>query len=1755
MQLTNFSLTNTASYQLKNGRFSAKISCKFQALVDVTTASFLHKDIRLSGELSLEISGLPVRALDHYKPFWTGFIESAPHQKIQYVDSSLFDGRRPAFTVATKLPISKPSAVLNYTVMTAADVNVRLGPMDALISHHGNTIRGLFLPSSVLLPFLRTRAVGRESLISQSSYACQGTQCPSSIISASQDLISDAANCSSSYLVNFAASLSLDMTMDNDSIDIQSVSATSQAIFGCTGNLEGFISLSLSVSTPQATIWPLVDYLSDPKAAAGLVKSSPLDRTGSMTGYLTDVQGNIQTIVSLDLFSASRAGLSIPDLPVTSQSAPQLQQLFNLIGMTAVTGIAAVDAAIVSSFSDVTAVFGNYVSGTMNATERGFIQYYAGIHSNSMNLHFSEDGRTTTLTFSLPISTPITLSDPIIATANQLLNSFGNSTISKVNGNEYPIPQITSNTPLIASISAFVVAAVDISGMGNSTEFSLSSIQVSATAQISASFNPGYLFSSFNTFIDLKNGYNSIEGILTQALGGNEVKQDDSGIIYVSGTFPVTPSVIAVQFLNLTNYLGNFTSQSTPLLPTTIDVSLIGETTQWKDLGVDLSASIANLPAGSQTSLIESTLDSTLQSLMSNNSYIHSKIIASTTGVIQLHIQYRNMQSFTITTDNTVWKPKLDTSRLDLAIITSTEFVFSVSEDGISFQVFQVSGSCQSNAFNIPLVKGMIASSITMGTIIVTVDEENSFGNSAIQLNAIASSRNSNTTLTVDLVDPNLLQYSQYINFQVSPDCNRMAPELITSTIVDGFFNMFMMSFQYSLNLVVPPLQSNLSNLSDLPSGLAKMTPWFYVPVMSNPPVASTAVFCAPTDSQVTLSLQWNSMPNVQCTISLDTTTLQNAVDQLNQGIQACGLQNVIAAKLGQIAASESECGTIEFFQANPGLIWMFNMNVTGGVGNTSNFWISQTMPTFNNWEDMAVFFAVLLQLDEINMKPVYSSVSLAEAPYLVPPELVPYYPAEFDTVAMEMNIQVTNQANAPTVNQISNSNSSVTYSLNGGTLSGSIVSWLDTQVIVALGTPPYGGGNNLSLFTNFSSPDGTQGFVVSGNNTFILYIEAELRTNSSQVTTINGSFPIVLTVGSTIYDAFTSEIVSAITDPTLSPLIQVVFIPAKNYSSLSNYSRLTSNEQMRITASRVISNYTLILPRIISIQNSTLNYLNNRTIVFPTYQVLAGNTSIGIDANMNLNIPSINGIIGIVDVSSNSTNGTMEMSIMASSPGYQNFAKLFLSAQNPRRFFELWNTTVAINNQVIADHLEMGIQDEISGPLTSTLFIANQWNISSLEEFNYTKNNLNFTSQFPNGEKVLSGLQQTSSDTFCIWFDMINTQISDLILSQTYVSANLPLVKKSLKSLWQDSIGKTLANIQQKLCNNSKVQSTVNDLCALMNGMFGANACSYSNISDVMLSVQMDFQLQNAFPTKFLLNTPAIYSNSSVPVGVGATSDLTISTVLDATIALVVEFTDGQISVYLAPGTGFTLQFQMGANGKINVAFGPLLLTLGNLDASLGNPSTLWIGVNNNLQTDFTINGAASLYADVESLGEIVCQLEITCSSIYDYIQGDYTTTHHSEVGCGGTDFAGLLGELIIHNRIYRFFSQDFLVATQLVSAYEDTIGNNLWGEAGVLLALDIPLIRQDIQTFLQKELGAFISPPLLNQFCSLLSQSVLDMVLHGSYNDSVLDQLILEAFTDIFCYVFKPYLLACPQVPVWTSQGISELSRNLPSRLQYDH
>lgn len=1653
---------------------------------------------------------------------WNGQLTSLK-SNIFIHDSNLFDGNPPDVLLqpSTADPLLFENAT--FVQMMAGDLNKRMDIFSATPSSVNRSIRGVYLPSTLLPPPSVSDSVsgilygfdGEYGTLIQSSASCYGEECNPKIVEILQSMVSTSTQkyCEVTPITSTIGSyLTFDMFITNSSISVRGVAASTFGIFNCSNY--GNVGIRVSSFAPSTYKWPLNVFLSDITAATNLIRSTLIKSEGNIYGTLT-IGNAIYTSLRSDLFGSSLGGIFVPDRELNLVT---VNAIFTEIISTTETSYSTINDGLKNLFpiSQLPELIATYTLSSELPTTIGFFQWF--VHQDpNLKIYVSDDGSNITISIIYFGSSPIDCNDPSMSVLNQEITTLGNAVHTKYSSiSNIPIPAIDCvHTTLSASTSALYASQIVITNLESVSM--VSEPQMSYVINANAQFTSSQLFATAIITSDLVNAYSTIKATfvssISSQLGVSDVALDEDGNVCVDNVW--TNAYELLPFFGdvlMDVKMTNWTYQD--LTPFMVNFGQVGSST-WDQILTQMMSTFSDFDNHTDSFVIAAQLAAVIEAVDNSDSMtVIANVVPNVDYSLFVHITVFTLENASITRSGTIWERNLDTNRLKVPVIFASHLQFLVSTTQGQLQRLSVSGQSQLDGWTLPFLDGMILGSVRSSSLQVSATLPTSF-----TLEFSMKIQSEFGGLIEASLSDELITGSTTYDLDLEMD-NRFSPETVTAILQDGVFQIPTSILTYPLNIIIPPLTQPLSSVDYFGSMFTnQVAPWMNAPGNFNPLLVTTNYFCSNNIVNTwTVNATVNTFQAVNCVITFDTDTIDDVSASINSGFANCGLSEFLVSLVYN--QSSPQCGNIAFYPATPGVLYNFDISTSGAMTFMTH-WSPSYLPIFGNWRDLGQLLSALYNVDYL-FEPTVSQIPTDQVPFLVPPILQSVYPEQLYAVSLEISVKSPGIVSTSMVQQIETVNG-MNLNSNTGILDGSIDTTLSVDLFAIFDLPPPGGGANISISSNLQSNESAETPVPEGNNTITLIIQAQLRNSTNSVTPINIVQSLTLTPGQPLIDALASAIDEQM-DPQVAPMIGVDMTIGNQLLNIEG--------QIQISLSRYqIAEDVWLIPFGIGVQESTLPYFISCFNAPQRPQIIASNLNVETIAVMTPTMNQVNGNLGIVDLEGQGTGGITNISINTRmTNGFDSLVTLVNGATIRSVFFNYFDSQISIDTAVSIDSISLNVSNTVGNDGQIQLKMQTQTTLSTLTDLADLISDLEWVPDFL-GNNVLDTLAQMNSSSLCSWMNML-ANVDNQLSTQSTVNSLLPFSSKSFNSLWTSGLGSLFEDLVTGICSKQQVV-TINLFCGIIKTSFGSELCAQAELTENSLIIQLElFNWTQTYHDQFRLNTPKLFGDSKLPLGVGVSSDLIMTASSEFTIELVAEFSSESFQLSLGPSTSFNVSASFDATGKMATYFGPLSIMMADLDLTLGNPATLSIRPSENV-ISVTFEGEAQLDTALLLLGSTLCQIEVTVTDLKAFLEGDMSPPVVQIKDQCPKGFQDSLQNALDSNPLFNYFSQPGIMVSQFSDAISD-FEDEVFELVGDFV---VPLIDRAIANMVKHELGNIVGPEITKLIIAELTEVTNGLLMNGTFvwNETIVDQILLDAVTRVLCYAFQEaqILISCPPSP----------------------
>lgn len=1783
------------------GRFAIERSMRVQLDATATTVLTATVSIRMDMNVSVgdsmpahvtggvvrEFSEFPAVLAADVRPRWQGALEStvaasareawanahakwlrrAPAPFVYDVD--LFDGA-PAAVMTALGPV--PGGLTDDAMraqLRLGNAHLRVGPM-AAVSLAPSSVRPTFLPLD-RLPLVRnsTGLVGgtmltadgsahRDGALLHARAKCNGlSDCGSIIAEAMRDMIGavavnrSLAACPNASIVpaSLASMLSMGFFLNADVVVPRSFSAATHALFRCGPDQGSMLFVTARANCSTALAWPRAIFLSpnDTRAPGALVKSLRLHSAVSAGGVLGQSDANgVITVLAANMRGPAWAGVPMRDVMLTTpEEETRLDSLLTRVADALHTGQPTVDAEIDRRLAahNASAWISEYRLYDPQPTRLRFLRWFAGRQAG-LRLFPSSDGQNATISLQLHVHAALSALDAAVADADAALAAAGRLVAAQLQLRDVNVTSLRLATAMEARLVAGVSATLTVTALSSP----MPSVGVPAQLQwhartvVRAQFAaaPRTLFTCANiSYANSMSTAASVTACLNPAIGADvaRVGVTPDGVVVKDAT--VDAPTFARQLRLVQTSVAASVAKNGTIDLLGVSWTRLNATLTWTDLVGELARTADRAPQRLSVFDLAARFEACIGALGSREDTWAAALTAAVYPIgadeVRFIITSYPILAVSIASDNTPWVFNVALDALSLPTLFEIRLNFSMRAERIAFGGVVVRCNADLTGWAVPVAYGMAAGWPTETRARASIGLPESSASYALQLQVALPDINRTLflLLTGSGGDANS---DRGLNMSVTGDTiTTVTPRELMSAMAGGLVRAPAALLASSLNVAVPPLNASLGTISAVSSAVDRTLEDIEFPGASLPLLALGNITLDTTQPWMRFNATINEALAVSCEAALDMRDADTLSASANAGLRVCHLDVFFVMDFSPATSDGTPLMTVSLLAATPGILWSVAFESTGGLAIPHGFWIDSPMPIYATWSDFAWVNRLLFAPEHgAYARPTLTWLDVTGLPDVVPPALIDVYGTRLPAMAWSFALDtVESQTNATALTSLQAGDRDVQWALGGRTSRVELALTTTSDVFVVFGAPPLGGAVNISVITDLVNGTANVSVPPAPNNTFTLVLQVERRNTSLQVETLHYAKHIELPAGMGLLQAMQEHLLAVI-DAPYRAMLRVGVAPAVPAFGMS--------EQIRINVSRLQADpHTWLVPVMLSIENSTLPYLQNCTNAPLNMRLVASKTRIQVVGRALAHASSSNGSVGIVAAHADSFDVRNDFAINVQlNRSLLSMPRVMMALSQGTRLFPTF--TVQLRHQAVSntsalswdlDHVDFGDSAPALSFWSQSQSVAN-----SLDELNGAFGAMQrWRSAFVGGVRAVQAAERLAAvngSSPCTWLSVAVDAVRSVQLDGL-AAPNLPFSGHSFGGIVDAVLAHDLSGLRNSVCANDQTV-TLGVFCSVARDTFEQSICARSTLSAANLVLSLNVVRTATIKSAFQFATGSFYREiRNVPVGIGAVGDLALETQLNATLQLVADFSHVVPILHLGGGTAVQLDVSFGMSGNLRARFGPLTATFASAKITLGQPATLTAQLSspsaNALRT--VVTGTAALDARLDLTDALNCQVHIAITDL-----GRFLRDPHDPRGTVVRDMycdEGLIGEL--DRALLKISMLDyFLDPNVFVEQFREglnALGDELFGPNGLVGPILVPLIDHLLTDAISRELSGLLGPSMAMRFISDISQMTSDMITHRSRDDASVQQDILNAFTDILCGALRRFLVACPAPP----------------------
>jgi len=1042
----------------------------------------IEMDIQSVGTISNYQEWLPFTAHNHLL-LWKGVVygRTTKYPQLEISDVNLFDSVPASAYIQIPAPIELNETYYQVTDLIVSNVANIVTLADPIFSAptalKGSARCIAMLPSS--LP--STSLVGKTvvlnddtemTLLVQSQISCSGDNCQSYIYQCFEELI-DLPQCTELIPVrgSLQSQLLTDISISGSTIIVNSVSAQAQITFQCNGD---YISVSIGLATSGPSSIPTELFLTDVKAAVGMTKSIPLIPYGTISGKFNS-GSDLYTILMADIFTDTFGGTAVKDIPWSVDAETRLINEMNSLPAFIQTNVVVINNGVIQIF-DIASRIQTYKNDpSQYHTILGFLTW----------LDLSDDR----IKVFIPPTGPIILSISVgtqgsVAWNDIAFNAFNNeltSLCALISPFIIP-PQLSPNSLVSSSARGFISATLDVSCLVSSQ----------STCELTQPLSYAGTMKAQLQFInnDIPASWVQYDYLTNQILVIAQVAYPVQELVTrYNGHLAVYSEILFKnQYLSDVDTVSDNIKQTGwagLLSPILLDLSKFGtSSTTSSDVFLNFKTAISQTTssfnmAQSMMNYLESTIADSYTCIYPNIVVVNNifQIRVTTYSLHHVHMQAGD------------WQIPFDNSRMDIPLIISREYQFSLGDNNVQAFYMNAHGCSHHSAWTVPFRYGMLSGIVLHGNLDLCLDLPGTTSQMNLTVDVMTDYGSISGGVTISHIASNDINFVQNKQVYLSNDLNLVYPDQVFDSLKSIPLQAIPSIFDGLINFPLPGFMNTLP-IDESFAPLSLIFAWLTVPTSIRPVLASSlSIELNIIPDETVYEFDINQGKNFTCTTRFtDKRSFNAIVSTITNSFQSCGVSQYITV------TSDVLRNTISLYPAVDGLVWSFVMTSSVIFNDISSQ--IRPIPIFSSWNDLGWIITLCFKTIQTYIRPQLITISPTQVPNIVPVELQPYYSSLFG-VSLDFNLRVESSLNDALVTQI---NTDI-VSLNGpsGTVVGSIQSDLNFTIMGLFGCPPLGGGNNISLSSNLNQPLESAYILSSPNNTLSIQIDASAYYRSSK--------------------------------------------------------------------------------------------------------------------------------------------------------------------------------------------------------------------------------------------------------------------------------------------------------------------------------------------------------------------------------------------------------------------------------------------------------------------------------------------------------------------------------------------------------------------------------------------------------------------------------------------------------------------------------
>ncbi len=1434
-----------------------------------------------------------------------------------------------------------------------------------------------------------------------------------------------------------------------------------------------------------------------------MIKAIKLNLNGNIYGAV-QVDNQLFTVVSGDLFSIGRGGALIPDRAIDSTV---IQSALTQIKQKISTEVDLVNDFIddLLRMGDITALINRYKRTV--AVPR-LVDFFQWLFRNEprVTIVVSADGSEITLLFSIGEKLKIPFDHNFIIAANEKFDTFGSDIRSQsVAANAFVIPSISETDA--ATLNCLLQASVTLQLLDNSTNVLRvinSTIDFTGAIDIRAKFStllPG-MFSSAS-FMQLIGGepyiVAEIGGGLSSVIGSHAIHFNE---LFLDLPFNNSRNVISA----VENILGKLAENPwtmSALQPFTTNFGSIVPNTNFYN-GLSWLASLVKDPEATTVSVARKWISQIQQITDKVSNLIVFPKIEPGSNLMKLSLQVHELASLSIPSDRTQWK-SLGTARLSVPTLVKKTLESVMNFENVESSSLNVGAKAFSKLSNwvVPLRHQMISGIATESSISVDIDLP-SFTNINLHLNLLPDRGEKN--ILVDIFGDKLLDTERYPEFKLlTNNTITIDPSNVLSSIKDGLMQFVPLLYSGALNFRIPPMKESLGSMYSGVSGLIEdeIVPWLLSAIEDDNLFTIEVCINAPQDLSFNFTI--NGVNLELCPFDFTSfSSLQDLNTALTQNIKNCRLDTFIIPKITK--QINETCGEISMMAAVRGAIRSLQGLIAGEHQVQFN---APQAPSFGSWRDLLFVLRTVLKAPWLNIEE--TTVPLAEIQGLLPVTFQKVFNDSKPAVFVDVSIPLGNKENvlaslAPTL--ISEDGALALNMPDNLHITAELTSAIRCRLGVVFNVP---GTNDISAFSDLQGEDGVtlQSVIEAGNNTFDLRVQAQYRSISSQYL-MEYSNTIVLTPGVTFEESVTHDILSQVND-TIRELLNITIEPSNEMLGLT--------AQIRVAVVRKqVDEETWILPVELSISNSRVpglsNFVNHPSSAHVIVSGLSVNGSLNAAASFDT---KVHGVLGILNLRDSDIEGSISASVgVAQMHPYTTLSAVGSALVNNELFDRILQADVQLHSNMSIFGYSLSEIENLNLPELPTIgFLVDQAisfaNATVLSHINQelSKWRTHVMTAREDVKQAFESLSRLNQDSLCDW----TSKIYDAAETMGDKTLTLPFTSASLEDVITPGLLEVISKLKTVVCE-AKTGLTMQQFCDAMNRLWNQEICRNAVLTYSSFKFELELERYNReFTSSVSVDVGKIFGSKHAAM-TGATA-LTVLGNFSFYLPLEALFSSEGVSLRIGDDYHFEVDVAVDGFGTARAYIGPLALTLADLRAYIGSPAKLVAQ-----KGSLALSGEAAFSA-VVNLPNSQCRLSIAVPDISRPFSDPSTVITECRDG-----FLKLLEDALQSSPLINYFSSPSRLLAQMEEGLDQML-DSIFTTTG---SLNYPLIGRLFEELIRSDVLSLVGSGEGQEIIRRLA-NMTSTILQSDLNPAVIDQVTLQGFTEILCLVYKPK--HCPTPP----------------------